>query len=91
MIQVGLIDEVSSIQSMYEGQDIPVLKSIGYKQVCQYLGGELTKDGLIERATNATYQYSKRQITWLNKIKVDCKFYSDEDDKVMKILSKLKN
>ncbi len=91
MIQEGLIDEVSSIQSMYEGQDIPVLKSIGYKQVCQYLAGELTKDGLIERATNATYQYSKRQITWLNKIKVDCRFYSDEDDKVMKILSKLKN
>ena len=91
MIQEGLIDEVSSIQSMYEGQDIPVLKSIGYKQVCQYLAGELTKDRLIERATNATYQYSKRQITWLNKIKVDCRFYSDEDDKVMKILSKLKN
>ena len=91
MIQEGLIEEVSIIQSMYEGQHIPVLKSIGYKQVCQYLSGELTKDELIESATNATYQYSKRQITWLNKIKVDCKFYSDEDDKVMKILSKLKN
>jgi tRNA A37 N6-isopentenylltransferase MiaA len=46
---------------------------------------------MIELATNATYQLAKRQITWLKKFNLDKTFFSDEDDKVMKILSIIKN
>ena len=46
---------------------------------------------MIELATNATYQLSKRQITWLKKFKIDATIYTDEDDKVMKILSIIEN
>ena len=46
---------------------------------------------MIELATNATYQLAKRQITWLKKFSLDKTFFSDEDDKVMKILSIIKN
>ena len=46
---------------------------------------------MFERATNATYLVGKRQMTWLKKFKVNQTFYADEDDKVMKILTKIKN
>ena len=46
---------------------------------------------MIELATNATYQLAKRQMTWLKKFNIDQTFYSDEDDKVMKIMSKIQN
>ena len=46
---------------------------------------------MIELATNSTYQLAKRQMTWLKKFDLDETFFSDDDDKVMKILSIIKN
>lgn len=66
MLKVGLIDEV---RQLYQRPDLnlefPSLRSVGYRQVWQYLAGQLSKEEMIEKAEAATRQLAKRQMTWL--------------------------
>ncbi|HLV48249.1 MAG TPA: tRNA (adenosine(37)-N6)-dimethylallyltransferase MiaA [Aliidiomarina sp.] len=45
--------------------DLPAMRCVGYRQMWQFLGGELTFDAMRERGIIATRQLAKRQITWL--------------------------
>ncbi|RXS43223.1 tRNA (adenosine(37)-N6)-dimethylallyltransferase MiaA [Idiomarina sp. 29L] len=47
-------------------KDLPSIRSVGYRQMWQYLQGELTYDEMRERGIIATRQLAKRQLTWLN-------------------------
>ena len=91
MLNAGLIEETKNILENSAGKRIKVLETVGYKEVVDFLGDKISYEEMIELATNATYQLAKRQITWLKKFDLDKTFFSDEDDKVMKILSIIKN
>lgn len=45
--------------------DLPAMRCVGYRQMWQYLNGELTFEAMQERGIIATRQLAKRQITWL--------------------------
>ena len=66
MLSEGLIEEV---RALYERGDLNLsmssMKSVGYRQVWQYLAGEFTHDEMIEKSIVATRQLAKRQLTWL--------------------------
>ncbi len=66
MLAEGLVDEV---KQLYDRGDLtghmPAMRSVGYRQVWQYLSGELTHDNMIEHGIIATRQLAKRQLTWL--------------------------
>tara|TARA_B100000035_G_scaffold305108_1_gene305563 strand:- start:411 stop:1319 length:909 start_codon:yes stop_codon:yes gene_type:complete len=91
MLESGLIDETKFILDRSCGKRIKVLETVGYKQAVDFIENKISYEEMIELATNATYQLAKRQITWLKKFNLDETFFSDEDDKVMKILSIIKN
>ena len=91
MLELGLVEETKTLMESSSESRIKVLKTVGYKQVVDYVKDKTSYDEMIELATNATYQLAKRQITWLKKFNLDKTFFSDEDDKVMKILSIIKN
>ena len=91
MLELGLIEETKTILERTGGKRIKVLETVGYKQVVDFLKEKISFEEMIELATNATYQLAKRQITWLKKFDLDETFFSDDDDKVMKILSIIKN
>lgn len=91
MLELGLIEETKTILERTSGKRIKVLETVGYKQVVDFLKNKISFEEMIELATNATYQLAKRQITWLKKFDTDETFFSDDDDKVMKILSIIKN
>lgn len=91
MLDLGLVEETTEIISKGNGTRVKVLETVGYKQVVDFLTKKISYEEMIELATNATYQLSKRQITWLKKFNIDATIYTDEDDKVMKILSIIKN
>ena len=88
MIAAGLIDETEMLIKKYS-KKIPVLQSVGYKQVVDFIDNKLTKEEMIEKATNANYQLAKRQITWLNKLKTTEKFFVKQSNMIIKILSYL--
>ena len=46
---------------------MPSMRCVGYRQVWQYLDGELSRGQMIEKALAATRQLAKRQITWLRR------------------------
>ena len=91
MLELGLIEETKTILERTSGKRIKVLETVGYKQVVDFLKDKISFEEMIDLATNATYQLAKRQITWLKKFDLDETFFSDDDDKVMKILSIIKN
>ena len=66
MLQDGLIAEV---ESLYQRDDLnlllPSIKSVGYRQIWQYLAGDLGYDVMVEKSIIATRQLAKRQLTWL--------------------------
>ena len=68
MIKQGLIEEVKSILEKYN--TFPTaMQGLGYKEVVQYLDGELTKEEMIEKVKQETRRYAKRQMTWFRKNK----------------------
>lgn len=66
MVDRGLIDEV---RAMHRRPDLhvalPSVRAVGYRQIWQYLDGELTLEEAVEKAIVATRQLAKRQLTWL--------------------------
>lgn len=66
MLNQGLVDEVAALRQRWDlHPDLPALKSVGYRQVWQYLDGEYDHARMVERGIVATRQLAKRQLTWL--------------------------
>lgn len=66
MLAQGLIDEVKKLYDRSDlTADLPSLRSVGYRQVWDYLAGNIDKKTMREKAIIATRQLAKRQLTWL--------------------------
>lgn len=78
MLKEGLVAEVKGLISQGIDQNAKPMQSIGYKQVCEFLDGDLSEGQLLERIIIATRQYAKRQETWFKKVSFD--HYSDRRD-----------
>lgn len=68
MIEKGLIDEVKNIYACY--QEFPTsMQALGYKEVVEYLKGNINKEEMIEEIKMESRRYAKRQLTWFRKNK----------------------
>jgi tRNA dimethylallyltransferase len=65
MLEDGAIEEVKSLLSLNLSSDRPVMKAIGVREIAGMLDGDLDRATVIERASAATRQYAKRQMTWM--------------------------
>lgn len=65
MLAEGLVAEVRQLLKYPEYRDTPAMKAVGYRQVQQYLDGELDETAMRERGIIASRQLAKRQLTWL--------------------------
>ena len=66
MMDEGLINEVTALKKRNDLHlGLPAMKSVGYRQVWEYLEGEYDYASLVERGVIATRQLAKRQLTWL--------------------------
>ena len=66
MLEAGLVDEVRRLRSRHRlTPGMPSMRAVGYRQVWQYLEGEISEVELREQAVAATRQLAKRQLTWL--------------------------
>ena len=68
MIENGLIDEIKKLIEKYK-EFSTAMQAIGYKEVVEYLNGDLTKDEMIDKIKKETRHYAKRQLTWFRKNK----------------------
>ncbi len=66
MLDQGLVAEVEKLKAREDLHiGLPSIRSVGYRQIWQYLSGEYGYDAMVERGIIATRQLAKRQITWL--------------------------
>lgn len=69
MMANGLIEEVQALKQNQElHADLPAIRSVGYRQVWEYLDGQTDLEQMRYKALAATRQLGKRQLTWLRAI-----------------------
>jgi tRNA dimethylallyltransferase len=66
MIQEGLVDEV---KTLIKFRDLNSLKTVGYKEIFQYLDGEISLNQAIENIKTNTRRYATRQLRWFRRDK----------------------
>ncbi|MCM0029103.1 MAG: tRNA (adenosine(37)-N6)-dimethylallyltransferase MiaA [Polynucleobacter sp.] len=69
MLQAGLIEEVRLLRA-HPGihADLPAMRAVGYRQVWEFLEGQINAEQMRYKALAATRQLGKRQLTWLRAI-----------------------
>lgn len=75
MLNQGLVAELShliAVQKLH--QNLPALRSVGYRQVWAYLAGECSYEEMVVKAIAATRQLAKRQLTWLRQVQTAGEF-----------------
>ncbi len=66
MLKGGFIEEVVALRARGDlSQDLPAMKSVGYRQVWEALDGDVDLESLRHRGIVATRQLAKRQLTWM--------------------------
>lgn len=61
LTEIGAIEEAEKIMDLYEPENA---KAIGYMEIYNYIKGDISKEKMIEIASQKTRNYAKRQITF---------------------------
>ena len=68
MMQAGLVDEVKQLLQKYN--EFPTaMQGLGYKEVKEYLDGDITEEEMVEKIKQESRHYAKRQLTWFRQYK----------------------
>lgn len=90
MLQQGLLAEVEQLFTRGDlHADLPSMRTVGYRQIWNYLAGHNSYEEMSERALVATRQLAKRQLTWLRGWGELTWFDSEEVNLLGEILQKI--
>lgn len=69
MLAAGFMDEVKTLRANSNlHADLPAIRSVGYRQVWEFLDNQIDFDQMRYKSLAATRQLGKRQLTWLRAI-----------------------
>jgi len=88
MIENGLVEEVKTLCEKY-GADLPLLDTLGYREIKQYLAGEIDLKTAEELTILHTRQFAKRQRTWFRANEQIQWFDSEDPDLVEKAIKRI--
>ncbi len=74
MIERGAIEEVIKLYAKKYSSNMNIFKTIGVREIKQYLKSEISLEKAIDLSVMHTLQYAKKQATWFNN-----KFYDFEN------------
>jgi tRNA dimethylallyltransferase len=66
MIEKGLIPEVENLMKSGYDFNLPSMSGIGYKQIGQYLKGELTLEAATQKIKTETHRFIRHQYAWFH-------------------------
>ena len=69
MFDDGLVDEVKSLLDSGVSRNAQAMLGIGYKETLEYIDGKLTLEETINKISQATRNFAKRQFTWYKRMK----------------------
>ena len=61
MMNAGLLSEA---ESLFEHRNLTALRTVGYRELFDYMEGKTTLEEAVELIKRNTRRYAKRQITW---------------------------
>lgn len=64
MVEEGLVAEVESLAHL---RNLNALQTVGYREIFEYLDGNITLDEAIELVKRNSRRYAKRQMTWFRR------------------------
>ncbi len=92
MLELGFVEEVEALRRNGDLHDgLPAVRAVGYRQVWGYLDGRYGYQEMVEKATIATRQLAKRQMTWLRRERGAAWFDMEVRDTWSKVLKFLES
>lgn len=92
MLDEGLLQEVSELQSKGYNRSYVSMQGLGYKEILDYLEGNITLQEAVYILKRDTRHFAKRQLTWFRREKNVIFINKDEyqnEDKVLDYMLKL--
>lgn len=68
MFSAGLVEEVQKLLDSGTDPNSQAMQGIGYKEVVEYLQGNLTLNETVSKVSQATRNFAKRQLTWYRRM-----------------------
>lgn len=65
IMEQGALDEVKALKDMHLPDSLPAMRSVGVRQLLDYLNGDMSLPEAVDKAKQATRNYAKRQLTWV--------------------------
>ncbi len=69
MVEAGLVEEVTRLRDMGYQKGMTAMDGLGYKEMLDYLNGDISLDEAIYRIKRDTRHFAKRQLTWFRREK----------------------
>ena len=67
MLSQGLVKEVEQLKAMGCTRDMCAMQGLGYKEILDYLEGEISLPEAVYRIKRDTRHFAKRQLTWFRR------------------------
>ncbi len=64
MLENGAIEEVHSLINQDVSDEMQITKTLGFFEIRDFINGQITREKMLEIATQKTRNYAKRQLTW---------------------------
>lgn len=84
MEDMGLVEEVAGLMAF---RDLIALKTVGYKEIFSYLDGNISLERSLADIKTHTWQYAKKQLTWLNRYEDIFWINIEKKSQVLQVLS----
>ncbi|QTS83938.1 tRNA dimethylallyltransferase [Coxiella endosymbiont of Amblyomma nuttalli] len=91
MLKNNFLEEVKKLYQRHDlSANLPAIRTVGYRQIWQYLSGEYNWEIMRYKAIVATRQLAKHQLTWLRQW-TESKWFNSEDKNLMDSISNYLN
>ncbi len=64
MVESGLVAEVRGLLDRCYGRELPAMSGIGYREMCEYISGEIDLALATERTKTGTHRLARHQHAW---------------------------
>ncbi len=90
MLEEGLVEEVRTLMDRGCHRDMVSMQGLGYKEILDFLAGEITLEEAVYRIKIGTRHFAKRQLTWFRResdvIWLNKPDYGYDEEKILAVM-----
>lgn len=89
MLAAGLVDEVAALASRGYAWDLPAMTGLGYRQIGQFLAGEVSLDEAVALIKKGTRRFVQQQYNWFRPADPRLRWFDPDEAPVQALLVEL--